>query len=31
MIEAESTALSEGFTSFGKMGVSAEKVGADAA
>ena len=31
MIEAESTALIEVFTSFGKMGVSAEKVGADAA
>jgi RNA 3'-terminal phosphate cyclase (ATP) len=30
MIEVESTALIEVFTSFGKMGVSAEKVGADA-
>jgi len=31
MIEVESTALIEVFTSFGKMGVSAEKVGTDAA
>jgi RNA 3'-terminal phosphate cyclase (ATP) len=31
MIEVESAALIEVFTSFGKMGVSAEKVGADAA
>jgi RNA 3'-terminal phosphate cyclase (ATP) len=31
MIEVKSAALVEVFTSFGKMGVSAEKVGADAA
>jgi RNA 3'-terminal phosphate cyclase (ATP) len=31
MIEVESASLVEVFTSFGKMGVSAEKVGADAA
>jgi len=31
MVEVESASLVEVFTSFGKMGVSAEKVGADAA